>query len=898
MVNAETAVTIQLRENILTAKIIQPDDKTEYAFYLIAGNEVKDKTGYSKKTEYTATLIDSGIYYIRVFFKTHNSTYSVNSKTVQYFTSEFKNEYKEFLNKSRFEDSFDINLPFVKNEYPFNDFVIICCKNKIDLQFEDYNKFELPSAGEWNRTLLTNGTFSNALLFSGMTVYNDKFIFGDRNKEYLPKKMSGHTGCFSCVQVNEENINLYTDFFDFCHLYYYIQDKIIMVSNRYHLLLNCAAPYYSEAGLNTQKAAILLSSHNLPMMLHNFTFEMDIKGICQLPTYYDITLDSTGISFVKNEFYEILTAKFNYTEGEYKRLLNAGKEDILKDINIIFKDARFKNIIIDLSGGMDSRTVYAALTNIADDSKKASIKTLNTCKEDISIATHINREYGYKYDTISETRTHKDIYEADHWMRSFFVGTNFEHNLHLSKNEMKNTIRLSGAGGDIVIRSFYARQYLNENFQNDEDCVDYLINQYVPYIRSDYDSAYAHFKELYVDTLSEIPVESPYQKLDMVWLMLGNGYHFFTEFKNTAGSLDYSIMMSKNLFKAKLMSLDTHKSARMHQELIVLLNSKLAEIPYDKDINNVDYNNEQTKTLIKRIKLKSVPFVEKLLKRELNETVKTQIENVSIQKKIIKESLMLTCDLREWEKSVKEKQANIFSDFSAVTETKLNYQSKMYPQILLNSVLDNMLLLFSICPDIERMCGIALYNYVLKNKENTKFIRVLYNKATSLLDQLRIIRGMNKPDDITQAVNDNWLYNIIAAAKNVEVSIKNRNTLRIRIGNNSATPSYAQLFDNNFADIPSERYRETAKLYGKEFDFLCVAQASAQGSITIFFMEYDEQGRISNKPNVFNITEGLNHIQFSYRVTECAKYFKLAFLFKFDVDTEVEIKNIMIEQRS
>ena len=49
--------------------------------------------------------------------------------------------------------------------------------------------------------------------------------------------------------------------------------------------------------------------------------------------------------------------------------------DIVDQIGTLIDNPHFKNIIVDLSGGVDSRIVYAALTNIENCRDKAYIYT-------------------------------------------------------------------------------------------------------------------------------------------------------------------------------------------------------------------------------------------------------------------------------------------------------------------------------------------------------------------------------------------------------------------------------------------------------------------------------------------------------------------------------------------
>jgi len=894
MTKSDMQVNAELIDNVLTAKIVEPITGAKYVFYLIRDGEVIERTDWSDKSLYIASLSQSGIFYISAHIKTREATTIINTKPVEYFTKDFNERYIGFLNKPRHIDSFDINFPFIPNKYPFYDFVIICEKNENELPSFGLSASLLPEAGEWKRVLMTNADFSAPRLFSGMMTYNDRFIYGDKDARYLPRNLSGYTGCFSCMQINESVIQVYTDYFNFCHLFYYIGEDIIIVSNRYHALLLCAAPYYANSGLNVEKAAVLLTSHRLPTMLHNFTFEMDIQGCFQLPAYYNINLTDAGISFEENEFYRDLIKEYQYSPGAYKLLLEAGKNDIIRDINAVFNDSRVKHFKVDLSGGMDSRTVYAALRHVKNKGKKIQINTYNSGKEDIAIATHINRLYGYPYDTLPETHINKTIYAADHMMRSFFIGVNYEHNPSTFYNDMDKVITLSGAGGDIVIRSFYARQYLSEDFADIGDCVDYLENQYAPFIRGS-DRAYQAFNELFLQTLSQIPVRSVFQKLDMIWLMLGNGFHFFSEFKNATGNTDYSVLMSKNLFRAKLMSLDTHKDARMHHHVIERLDKTLAGIPYDKDINN-SFNNDQD-SKYKNLKIKLIRFAGKLLGKNISKTWEDHLSNLSLDKKARKEYLIQRCDASAWEENVKQKSEYTRFVYPDALDAQINWQLKQYQDILYESLFNNLILLYRQSPELERLCGKALYHYALLNKDYTQSIRILYNKVTSLLDQTRVIRRINKDTQIKSDLDRNLVYCVYSASRSIKTEVIDSNTLRLSISLKEKTSAYAQLFDNVFDKAPSAKFFDMAKLHANRFELCFDVITEINGVLTIFFMEYEEEDRVSNRSDIFKLSSGKGQIILEKEILPQAKLFKLAFLLQFDKDTVVEFSDIKITQK-
>jgi hypothetical protein len=252
--------------------------------------------------------------------------------------------------------------------------------------------------------------------------------------------------------------------------------------------------------------------------------------------------------------------------------------------------------------------------------------------------------------------------------------------------------------------------------------------------------------------------------------------------------------------------------------------------------------------------------------------------------------------LADWEARVTEKKGNTTVVYADIILERITWLWENYQNILFQSLLDNLATLLTLYPDIESLCGMAIYHYSKENKETPRFIRTLYNKVTSLLDQHRSIRGINDPEMITRDNARGWIYCIQSAAKNVVTNIIDSSHLLISINEPMNTRSYVQLFDNRFEDEPSLKYKSLATLTGRIFSFSCDIKANVEGNVTIFFMEYNNGERVSNRSDVFFVSSELRRVSFSFIITDSARYFKLAFLLQIKSEASVILSGIEIMQ--
>ncbi|NMM54265.1 hypothetical protein [Paenibacillus aquistagni] len=138
-------------------------------------------------------------------------------------------------------------------------------------------------------------------------------------------------------------------------------------------------------------------------------------------------------------------------------------------------------------------------------------------------------------------------------------------------------------------------------------------------------------------------------------------------------------------------------------------------------------------------------------------------------------------------------------------------------------------------------------------------------------------------------------YIFMPYTQNMSVTVENERTLRTYINCEENTNAYIQLFDGQFTVKPSDRYTELARLENVSyFETTFEVNSEHPGYITVFFMEYNEEGRISNSSSEYSIKSGSQEITAFQSVKSETNSFKLAIKYNFAQSTKLFIHDLKI----
>lgn len=213
------------------------------------------------------------------------------------------------------------------------------------------------------------------------------------NQNEIPLHLLNGDGTYVYVNVNDQNISIFQDYNGCYGLYLYQNENYFAISNSFLKLVEHLKST-ENLTLNWDFGKLLLAE-GLASHIYKETL---INEIMLIPRNYTIHIDK-------------IKKTFEFEEKDYKHwsvdLNSVEALDILdnwynKWVNIIRSiKQKTNNMIIDLSGGFDSRTafIFALSSNI--DLNKVKIASINTDsndyhKEDYEIATDIANECNFK----------------------------------------------------------------------------------------------------------------------------------------------------------------------------------------------------------------------------------------------------------------------------------------------------------------------------------------------------------------------------------------------------------------------------------------------------------------------------------------------------------------------
>lgn len=441
-------------------------DATQCQYYILRDGQVVYKHGiWEPIGEFSFDLMGNGIYVAQVFLKQNSMVKIIKSHSVEYFQDIYREEFEKSCYRSGTKKK--KGLDFYKLSEPFVDFVVIQSKTPIDrIELQELEFSYLNTYGDRINYCISGKSpvekHGKSWVCSGILSSENDLLYGDDMLDAINSlEGSKTTGTYSIAEIDRNRIYISNDYFAFNRIFYYSDCDITVCSNRYHLLLMVLRELRISLKLDENKALMTLSSVRLPYLTQNMCSRMDMDGVRQCPNSYDIVLDKNGLSFNINAYGKVLREDTIIDEGNYRKELERGCKEIINNVNTIIKNGQDKNFVVDLSGGMDSRIVYAAALQSEYNRGQIFIHSHDVRgSKDLDIAVMINGLYNLSWDTLQEERRKFENQYNDMMQRSFYMGTYYSHNLIGASTTNDATVRLVGACGEILLRPYTVRKFL------------------------------------------------------------------------------------------------------------------------------------------------------------------------------------------------------------------------------------------------------------------------------------------------------------------------------------------------------------------------------------------------------------------------------------------------------
>lgn len=591
-------VSVKVKGNKLTGKALGDftDGDRFYCYLLRYGKVVERVTTWQGSNTFVWSLGQAGLYSVQLHLKRGNENIMKLSKPVRYFTEEDSARFEKQV--VRIVASPPPELALYRPTFPFQNLCLIY-KPSASESFLEVNGLGMASHGckfgDGFCQLISDATLDefddNKYAFSGMLVRNGELIFGRDEAKSIIGEIDDEVGTYAIASVGSSGARIGVDYFSVNKIYFY-QGAHFVASNSYHLLIMILASLGEKLWFDKRRVRASLSYVNMQFFHQSFTRLADIKGIEMLSIDKSIVIDSGGVNFVDKAISEPLNKKSHLSATQYQGLMKLAAQEVEDNVEAALKHPRFSKVILDLSGGMDSRAVFCAATRIQNFGDKVKINSQNVPSEplDLEVALSLASMYECEYDDLPTER--KAIPGSTLWDQSwsYNLGNYYSYVPVSLSARVKSAIRLVGFYGEICARPYYSRSYLSGDLDvedSDEFVTKYLDKfAHMSLVAGDTGCA-ADLASLFADELRRLPGESALEKLESHYLAFRNGLHCSGTFRNDISCPEWGPLMSKSLFKAKLATFSEFKSIKVQLDLMNMLNPIVASHVYQSEKDNL-----------------------------------------------------------------------------------------------------------------------------------------------------------------------------------------------------------------------------------------------------------------------------------------------------------------------
>lgn len=586
----------------------------EFAFYLMRDNIPVWRGSYTSSNRASFLVESAGTYNVKAFVRVGDSKQSRRSKS--FIISPRAVEADNFASSQ-----VPKILPFAPLDYPHQDFGLVSASDKtepLDLLHESLDELGM-WAQQWGPdvapiyAVTTKNNDPKDVVFSGMTRTKDKFIFGQKDlAEVDPCDYLDNVGDFTVAVRHPWGAEISTDYFGVGQLYYYSSSRVTCVSNRYHLLLQLLTAVGEHLTIDRVKARAMLQAVNQPFT-QNFSTGMEVAGCKTVRPGNMLRLRGQSLELVETALAQVLaepTDQEPSSEYYWDEIRSAGDE-IVDNLKVALDHTAFSHVRVDLTGGLDARLLFTALSRLQSYEHKVHIHTADVAgsPHDLNISLALTKQAGFNYDTIPrETMPVSSIASVLENI-SYNLGSYYGIRPESRRSRLPDTLRINGFYGEVSARPYFARLIFGRETEHlapgdfGHKYVESIGSDELPLGRRD------EITSLFRDELDSLPGVTAADKMDVFYLAYRNGLHCSDRWLNHTLAPGWGPLQSKELFELKWRTFNTLKSIKVQVDVTEHLNSELARLPIGRTKDNADRNALDSKYPSSQVKIDSLLHV-------------------------------------------------------------------------------------------------------------------------------------------------------------------------------------------------------------------------------------------------------------------------------------------------
>ncbi len=244
------------------------------------------------------------------------------------------------------------------------------------------------------------------VFFQGYCFVETDYIFGDGGREQFYRQTGlkiegGEDGCYVTVQTLDDTYLFSSDFYGYKKLFYYWTPKVWIVSNSIFLI--CEHLKKSNIFLKANYSQLsTVGIHRSLFFNQIYCVNTIVEGVKLLPVGFSLNISKSGYTINKIEN----NTKFKSYRDGLSSFISTWTARLAGLIN------NGIDIQSDLTGGLDSRTVFTVLktaTELITDSKRLPVLRSGATEDnkDLKIATVIAEAYGFPINEKSSLITNR-----------------------------------------------------------------------------------------------------------------------------------------------------------------------------------------------------------------------------------------------------------------------------------------------------------------------------------------------------------------------------------------------------------------------------------------------------------------------------------------------------------
>ena len=397
-----------------------------------------------------------------------------------------------------------------------------------------------------------HGKFED-FIFSGSAILHGKYVMGGKDVSNFNDIDDLNVGQFSLIKFHKKGFIAKTDLFGHGQLFIWQSEQFSILSNRSHLLSLILKEIGQKTLLNKTVAATFFAGQSTLFSQQFSSDQMLTQGISLVRPDCTVLMKQGDLRYKENKAFSGL---FKGKNKNYHSYLNDGVEQLVGICDAIINDERFTKVIVDLSGGKDSRMVFAAVNRVSNWQNRCQISAKDVPNsQDLQIACGLAGLVNAAFDdgmpiaknamTLSEN--------LDIW-RSSFYGSYHRLGAHGWSHRGQNlsTINLSGGNGEAA-RGFWSKIFERqlEGFDLDKVSIDQVAAKIVRATTFKETETTEDMIDVFATTLKSMPRDSILDKLDLHYIYYRNRAHFgMREFSTYSNQQTFFPLLAPSLIKA------------------------------------------------------------------------------------------------------------------------------------------------------------------------------------------------------------------------------------------------------------------------------------------------------------------------------------------------------------